>query len=277
MRRDRHCGIADRREPFGRRQRVEVAERRRAVPRCAVEQPEQDADATRRGLRPHHRPLLVLLFRQLDDLRVQIRTSVGLHQPVTHGPARPATDLTHHGDLSASVRERLVVTLTEAHGSFEHPSPRALKHVAKGQQLVGSRPRARDGAAIRDDVAEGPAGGDPEGAGPQRLLGHLAHAGDLIGRTGALHHRALTHRRDAQRAVADEPTDVDALGRAIEPAEVVPVRRPVPRKALQDRPTGDVLHALHHLGEELALTRADRRERHPAVPQHHARDAVPAR
>ena len=49
-------GIADRGEPLGRRQRVELAEGRRAVPRRAVEQPEQDADATSGRLRPHHRP-----------------------------------------------------------------------------------------------------------------------------------------------------------------------------------------------------------------------------
>ncbi len=157
------------------------------------------------------------------------------------------------------------------------PLPARAEHVAEGQQLVGLGPRAGHGATVGDDVAERPAGRDAERAGGQRLLGHLAHPGDVLRRAGALDHRPLAHRRHPQRAVADEPADVDALRGAVEPAEVVAVRRPVPRQTLEDRPAGDVLDALHHLGEELAPARCDRGERDAAVAEHHARDAVPAR
>ena len=61
------------------------------------------------------------------------------------------------------------------------------------------------------------------------------------------------------------------------PAEVVAVGGPVPGQAFEDGPARDVLDALHHLGEELALAGPDRGEGDPAVAEHGAGDAVPAR
>jgi hypothetical protein len=108
----------------------------------------------------------------------------------------PKADLAHDSDLGAGVGEHAVVALTEAHGSFEQSSPGAAQHVAEGQQLVGSGPGAGDGTTVGDDVAQRAAGRDPEGAGPQRLLGHLAHQGDVLSRARAFHHRAFAHSRD---------------------------------------------------------------------------------
>ena len=51
---------------------------------------------------------------------------------------------------------------------------------------------------------------------------------------------------------AQWPTSPPALrpfGMPVEPAEVLAVRLPVPRQAVEDRSPGDVLDALHHLGE----------------------------
>ena len=82
------------------------------------------------------------------------------------------------------------------------------------------------------------------------------HGGDVVGRGRRLVEAALAHRGDPHRAVADHAADVDALGDAVDPAEVLAVGRPVPRQAVEDGVARDVLDALHHLGQELAVARA---------------------
>ena len=93
---------------------------------------------------------------------------------------------------------------------------------------------------------------------------------------GVVVEAALTHRVVADGAVADHPADVRTLGQAPHRAEVLAVGDPVPGQTAEDGVAGDVLDALHQLGQVGAVLGAAGRERDAAVAHDHAGHAVPA-
>ena len=79
------------------------------------------------------------------------------------------------------------------------------------------------------------------------------------------------------RAVADHPTDIDALGKRVDRREIVAVGLPVPREPFEDGVGGNVLDRLHQLREPAFLTLAHGREGDTAVAEHDRGHPVPAR
>ena len=164
----------------------------------------------------------------------------------------------------------------------------------------GARPRRRRGPVGRSDSDEassssgvanvpghGPAVGDAvqqragrreaERAGADRLVDQLAPWRRCRRQSAGVSSRLRSPMAcDAHRAVPDHAADVDALGRGGRAAEVLAVGLPVPGEAVEDRVGGDVLDALHQLGQQLAVARAHGGERDAAVADDDAGDAVPA-
>jgi hypothetical protein len=153
----------------------------------------------------------------------------------------------------------------------------ATEHVADGEQLVGRGVRSGHGATVGHAVEHRARRREPERAGADRLVDERGHRRDVVGGRGRVVEAALAHRPVADRAVADHAADVDALREAVELGEVLAVRLPVPREAVEDAGGGDVLDRLHHLGEVLAVLGLARREGDAAVAEHDRRDTVPAR
>ena len=253
---------------------------RRAVARRPVGQAEEDADAAGGRLRAHQRPERVLLLGEVDRPASTGRGGgCDWVSPKRHRAAGAAADLAHHGHLGPGVGRASSSSRSPRRiAPSNTPRPVRPQHVAEGEQLVGRGERARHRAAVGHTVHRASATGrDAEraGAASPRRPARPSWRCRRPCRTLVQARSPIAATRTAQWPTM--PPTLMPLGDAVEPAEVLAVGRPVPRQAVEDRLAGDVLDALHHLGQELALARADRRERHAAVAEHHAGDAVPAR
>ncbi|MEZ5561050.1 MAG: hypothetical protein R3E86_21215 [Pseudomonadales bacterium] len=147
---------------------------------------------------------------------------------------------------------------------------------------------ARDLFELRD-IGEGAGNGapvgrfvrlEPVGREAERALvdgladdrGHLAHF--VFSRV--LGERALAHHVVAHRRVPHQTGDVDPRAEPLDGAQVVGILLPVPGQPAENGILGDVLHGLHHPGQQLAMLRTARCERHAAVADECRGHAVPA-
>ena len=120
------------------------------------------------------------------------------------------------------------------------------------------------------------AGAEAQRAAAQGLGEQIGHGRQIVGGRRVLLDATLTHRVLAQRAVADHATDVEPLRHAPHAVEVLAVGHPVPRQTVENRVAGNVLDALHHRRQDLAVLGLARGERDAAVAHHDAGDAVVA-
>ena len=145
--------------------------------------------------------------------------------------------------------------------------------VADQHQFVEFGQRSRHGAAVGDAVPPVAVRRETHGAPVDGLADQARHlAFFLVG--GVFLDAPFAHHEVAQRAVADHPGDIDAGAETFHGVQVVAVVNPVPGQAGEDGLTGNVLHRLHHAGEQFAVLRPARRERHPAVADQGRGDAV---
>ena len=107
-----------------------------------------------------------------------------------------------------------------------------------------------------------------------RLAGQRHDLLDLL-RRRLLLDGAFAHDVEAGRAVSHQAADVDHRPQPLERVEIAAVGLPVPGQASQDRMFRNVLHGLHHAGEELPILVAAGREGDPAVAEQSRGDPVP--
>ena len=157
------------------------------------------------------------------------------------------------------------------------PWPGTGHRTADGEQFVFGGERAGHGFAVHRAVADRPAGREAHRAGFDGLVHELRHLGDVVGRRRFVVGATLAHHVGAQRAVGDHRGDVGGVLATLEFVEVLGKRLPVPRDALAQRGTGDVLDALHQLDQEVVLVGFGRREADAAVAHHDGGDAVRGR
>ena len=155
-----------------------------------------------------------------------------------------------------------------------HEAPLGADGAGDGQHLLMGGERAGDRAAVRQRVARMAVHRETECAFLHRLRGERGDLFDFL-RRRLLFDGALAHHVEARGAVANQAADVDHRAEAFDGIEVAAVGLPVPRQAGQDGVPRDVLHGLHHAGEELAVLLAARRKGNAAVAEQGGGDAVP--
>ena len=92
---------------------------------------------------------------------------------------------------------RVLRPVADVHVGGSHlkdPTP-VTQHVGKGHQLVGRGLSTRDVSPVGHLVQQGPRGGEPQGAGSQRLVDHGGHGSDVLGGRWSLVHGSLPHGR----------------------------------------------------------------------------------
>ena len=131
-------------------------------------------------------------------------------------------------------------------------------------------------ATVGQYVQEDPRRGEPDGSLADRFGGEFGDPPQL-GRRWCFADGAFAHDVRADRAVTDEAHHVDRRVEVVECVEVLAVALPRPRQPAEDRLCRDVLDALHHVREHLAIVGPTRCERDAAVAHQRGRDAVVAR
>ena len=268
--------VAQHQELLLQRQPVQGLPGRAAVEGRPALEAEQHTDAPCRRLWTHAPAERVLLLGEADDLAEQLGPAVRLDQPEGDRATRTAGHLAHPGQLGPGAGQVLAVALAEAGSGLEDAPPVAAEHIGKGEELVRRGPGAGDRTAVGDGVQQRPRGREPQRAGVHGLVDQLRHRRDVVLGGRRVVQAALAHGVVADGAVADHPADVRTLGEATHGAEVLAVGDPVPRQTAEDGVPGDVLDALHQLGQVRAVLGAAGRERDAAVAHDHAGHAVPA-
>ena len=170
-------------------------------------------------------------------------------------PERPA----HGGHQATSVRARSSPGPSPSKRGARSNTPRPWRPStsASATSSSGSGPGARARCGRR-----GPGGaGSARSRSPPRRRRMASSTRATIGASSSsvgrrLVEGAVAHGVVAHGAVADEAADVEALGHAAEPARGSRRRSPSPTAAPRGSRRRDVLDRLHHLGQELAWSRA---------------------
>ena len=133
---------------------------------------------------------------------------------------------------------------------------------------------ARNRATVGKGVSRMPVHGEAQGAFAHGLARHLGDLLDLFRRCLLLD-GAFAHDVEAGGAVAHQAADIDHGAKALDGVEVAAVGLPVPRQAREDGVLRNVLHRLHHAGEEFAVFAAAGREGDAAVAEQGGGDTMP--
>ncbi len=86
----------------------------------------------------------------------------------------------------------------------------------------------------------------------------------------------ITHHVKSQCAVSYQPSHIDCRLEILQLIKVFAVVFPVPRQAIEDRVTGNILDCFHHAGQQLTVSRPDRRKSYATVSKQRRRYPVPA-
>ena len=246
-----------------------------AVLRVAHERVERrlEADEHRGGLARDLRHEPGALFavgghRTVDPVAPPVRREVDRQHLEGHRDVGVERDLAHPVELGRGVghvaRDR------------EHAVTGAGQRRADRDELVGGGGGAGGQLAVLRAVQDRAGRRHAHGAGLGGLFREPCHLLDLVGRGLVVRPRRTEHV-GPQRAVGQQRGDVEHPWHGLELVEVLGEGLPVPRHALVERGTGDVLDTLHQLDEEVVLVGTSRREADAAVAHDDGRDAVPAR
>ena len=116
-------------------------------------QPEQQADAARRGLRPELAARVSFFVDELEDHAEQLGSRVALREAERDRAVRAPVDLGHPVDLGACAFV-LGPRTFEARRDFVDPLPVPAQDVGDREQLALVRPRAWHEAAVGDTVEQ---------------------------------------------------------------------------------------------------------------------------
>ena len=161
-------------------------------------------------------------------------------------------------------------------GQLEDAGAELAEGGADAEELVLGGIGAGHGLAVDGPVGDRPRGGEAERPGGDRLLHHLLHGGDVLGRGRLVAGPPLAHHVGAHGAVGDLGADVDGPAAAVEGVEVLGEGLPLPRHALGQGGAGDVLDALHQADQPLVAVGVGRGEPDTAVAGDQRGDTVPA-
>ena len=207
--------------------------------------------------------------RHLVAVALRLLRVDGEHVPVERAPARER-HLRHQLHLGVGEAAQAAV------GDVLERRALVLAHrAAQREHFVVGGPARRDRLAVAVGVRERERGGEPEPARGERVVQQRGDRVELLGRR-LVADAVGAHHVAAQRAVADHEPDVER-DPAVERAEVVGERAPVPRHAVLERGERHALDLRHHPAEVVGVVGRDRREREAAVAGDHARDAVQVR
>ena len=131
-----------------------------------------------------------------------------------------------------------------------------------------------DQVAASGLVEREPRRGEPDRADLDRLLGERPHPVQILGRRGLAVGAASSHHIHPQRRVRQISGDVDVALSRLHRIEVLGERLPIPWQAVDHHHAGDVLHAGHHVDEDVVVLGATGREANAAVAHHRGRHAV---
>ena len=107
-----------------------------------------------------------------------------------------------------------------------------------------------------------------------RFGGELAHHGQVFGGGGLAVDTALPHHVDPQRGMRKEGGDVDVAPSGVDGVEKLRERLPMPGQPVDHHHARDVLHAGHHVDEDVVIFGAAGCEADAAVAHHRGGDAV---
>ncbi len=236
--------------------------------------PGQEAEAAAGHLGPQVGTLVDGPQRLVHQLAPQVGRGVDLDEGegdrAVDGGRQPA----HPVDLE--LRGHDVLAGRARRGQLEDAGAQFAERGADAEQLVLGGVGAGDRLAVDGQVGDGARRREAEGAGGDRLLDHLLHGGD-VGRGGRLvAGAALAHHVGADGAVGDLGADVDGPAALVEGVEVLGEGLPVPRHALGEGGSRDVLDALHETDQPLVPVGTGRSEPDAAVAGDQCGDAVPA-
>ncbi len=182
--------------------------------------------------------------------------------------------------------ERLGRLATEPLERADGPRDDRLEHAAtvgaqrgreREQLCLGCEGPGHGSTRLRS-VPDGPRGGEPDRARPERLLDERGHGRQVVLGRVLVRRAALPHHVEAHRAMGDLGRDVERVVVRVEHVEVLGERLPSPpRHPDAEGGAGDVLHALHEVDERVVVAGSDRGEPNAAVAHHERRDAVRGR
>ena len=215
------------------------------------------------------RPTLVLMSSRNDAKRSTPEALELLPGPPENNTSPPARAISRSSVNSCSALVAKSLT------AWKRPPTAGIHAVGNGKVLVDRSECAGHVSAVGNRVEQDARGGEANGAASDRLLDDSTHTVEF-GRGGSLiAEGALAHHVVAHGAVTDEADHVERGTHLLHRVEVFRVRVPAPSESTEDRVTGNVFNALHHLGQERAVVRCDGGEGNAAVAHEDGGHAVP--
>ncbi len=167
-----------------------------------------------------------------------------------------------------------VLTGRPCRRQLEHASAELSQRAPDAEQLVlcGVGPRNR--LSVDGQVGKGPRRRETERSGADRLLDHLLHGLDVLGRGRLVASPPIAHHVGAHRAVSDLGPEIHCPLALVEGVEILREGLPLPFHALGQGTTGNVLDPFHQPDQPLVAIRTGWSEPDAAVTGDHGGHAV---
>ena len=244
------------------------------VERCG--ETEQHADRPGRHLVLHIEALGGHLVGERRHLAPAVRQVLGLLDSHRQRTTNVAHQFGHHVELG--LHEVLVGRQVCVGDQLDHALADLGQCRRKGSEFVHAGEAGAERGAVLGAVDVRAARGEAEGTRFDTDLHLTEHLGEFVAGRGLHRVRtALAHHVRTQRCVRHLGGNVHCVLTTVECVEIIGEGFPIPREALGECRTGDVLHTLEHRDEERVIRGLGRGEAHAAVAHHERGDAVDGR